>query len=93
MEWKHACVDAEGNNLQGHLPLNLTTYGNLKDINLRSNMFSGDIPKKRISKQIRGSAKEYKRPIRNAEEELGVEIIILYDQSSCPCLVLIMLEM
>ncbi|KAF2567361.1 hypothetical protein F2Q68_00026125 [Brassica cretica] len=38
-------LDAEGNQLQGHLPLNLPTYGNLKDINLRSNKFSGDIPR------------------------------------------------
>ncbi|KAL1189713.1 Receptor-like protein 43 [Cardamine amara subsp. amara] len=38
-------LDAEGNHLQGHLPLNLATYENLKDINLRSNMFSGDIPR------------------------------------------------
>ncbi|XP_010418635.1 PREDICTED: leucine-rich repeat receptor protein kinase MSL1-like [Camelina sativa] len=38
-------LDADGNHLQGHLPLNLATYENLKDINLRSNMFSGDIPR------------------------------------------------
>ncbi|ESQ44135.1 hypothetical protein EUTSA_v10006500mg [Eutrema salsugineum] len=45
MESRLRILDAEGNHLQGHLPLNLATYGNLKDINLRSNMFSGDIPR------------------------------------------------
>ncbi|KAF2606665.1 hypothetical protein F2Q68_00045124 [Brassica cretica] len=45
METHLRILDAEGNHLQGPLPLNLATYGNLKDINLRSNMFSGDIPR------------------------------------------------
>ncbi|XP_010526132.1 PREDICTED: leucine-rich repeat receptor-like protein kinase PEPR1 [Tarenaya hassleriana] len=38
-------LDAEGNHLQGRLPINLATFENLREINLRNNMFSGGIPK------------------------------------------------
>lgn len=38
-------LDAHSNLLQGHLPLNIITYLNLRTLNLGHNMFSGQIPK------------------------------------------------
>ncbi|XP_027343414.1 putative leucine-rich repeat receptor-like serine/threonine-protein kinase At2g24130 [Abrus precatorius] len=38
-------LDAQGNHLRGHLPVNLVTFTNLTSINLSNNQFSGVIPK------------------------------------------------
>ena len=38
-------LEAQGNQLMGHLPVNLVTYKNLTSINLANNQFSGVIPK------------------------------------------------
>ncbi|KAK7325079.1 hypothetical protein VNO77_29140 [Canavalia gladiata] len=38
-------LEAQGNHLRGHLPVNLVTFMNLTTINLANNQFSGVIPK------------------------------------------------
>lgn len=38
-------IEAQGNHLKGHLPVNLVTFVNLTAVNLENNQFSGTIPK------------------------------------------------